>query len=85
MFILQPLLFVRDFSASLNDALATHQPDCSLFRIQQAWLSFRVTAVLLSQRICWAQFERVVWAAVGWRPCRECFAIRRSCGKRCCR
>jgi hypothetical protein len=71
MFILHPLPFVRDFIELLDETLATHQPGCPLSRIQKTWLSFCVTAVLLSQRICWAQFERASlggyrMAALSW-------------------
>jgi len=71
MFIVHPLPFVHDFIESLDDALGTHQPGCQLSRIQKAWLSFCMTAVLLSQRICWAQFERASlggyrMAALSW-------------------
>ena len=58
MFILHPLPFVKDFIESLDEALTIHQPGCQLSRIQKSWLSFCVTAVLLSNQVCWAQFER---------------------------
>ena len=76
MFILQPLPFVREFIASINEALATHQPGAQLSRIQQAWLSFCVMAVLLSNQICWAQFERA--SLGGYREAALSWMFRHS-------
>jgi len=59
MFIIQPLPFVRSFIEAIDAALATHHPGWRLSRLQKAWLSFCIMAVLLTNRLCWAQFERV--------------------------
>jgi len=76
MFILHPLPFVKDFIESIDEALATHQPGCQLSRIQKTWLSFCVTAVLLSNRICWAQFERA--SLGGYRKAALSWMFRHS-------
>jgi len=44
---------------AVDAALATHHPGWRLSRLQKAWLSFCLMAVLLTNRWCWAQFERV--------------------------
>ena len=52
--------FVRSYISQVNESLSEHagQP-CSLTRTQACWLGFCVLAVLLTQSVCWARFERI--------------------------
>jgi hypothetical protein len=71
MVISQPLPFVRQFVEALDAGLATYHPGWHLSRLQKAWLAFCVMAVLLTNQINWAQFERTSlgghrMAALSW-------------------
>src|SRR5499427_9628662 len=54
----KPAPFVSAFVAAVDDALRAHQPHGGMSTIQQTWLAFCVTAVLVTNSICWARFER---------------------------
>jgi DDE superfamily endonuclease len=59
MLISRPLPFVRAFVDEINTALKAHNPACAgLSAIQRRWLSFCLMAIMLTQSICWARFER---------------------------
>ena len=42
----------------MDEAIRAHQPNCGLSALQRTWLAFCVTAVLVTNSICWARFER---------------------------
>ena len=54
----KPAPFVSAFVAAVDEAIRTHQPSCGMSAIQRTWLAFCVTAVLVTNSICWARFER---------------------------
>ena len=58
MIIGKPAPFVSAFVAAVDDAMRAHQPSCSMSATQRTWLAFCVTAVLVTNSICWARFER---------------------------
>ena len=58
MVIAQPAPFVRAFVDAVDEAIRTQSPSHGLSTIQRAWLAFCVTAVLVTNSICWARFER---------------------------
>ena len=58
MFIVKPLPFVTTFVEGINQAMEAHTPGGGLSRIQRAWLSFCILAVLVTNSVCWAKFER---------------------------
>ena len=58
MLIGKPAPFVSAFVAAVDEAIRTHQPNCGLSAIQRTWLAFCVTAVLVTNSICWARFAR---------------------------
>ena len=58
MIIGKPALFVSAFVAAVDDAMRAHQPSCGMSATQRTWLAFCVTAVLVTNSICWARFER---------------------------
>ena len=81
MLISQPLPFVHAFVDEINAALKAHNPACEgLSAIQRRWLSFCLMAIMLTQSVCWARFERAGWAATPRRRCHGCFAKFRPCG-----
>jgi DDE superfamily endonuclease len=58
MLIGKPAPFVRAFVEAVNDAIRAHHPSHAMSATQRAWLAFCVTAVLVTNSICWARFER---------------------------
>src|SRR6267142_3021621 len=69
--LLAPAPFVRAFVAAVDEAMRMHQPNGGLSATQRTWLAFCVTAVLVTNSICWARFERAslgtyALAALSW-------------------
>src|SRR6478672_8128210 len=58
MILGKPAPFVSAFVAAVDDAIRAHQPSRGRSAIQRTWLAFCVTAVLVTNSICWARFER---------------------------
>ena len=58
MLMEKPAPFVSAFVAAVDEALRAHQPSCGRSAMQRTWLAFCVTAVLVTNSICWARFER---------------------------
>ena len=58
MVIGKPLPFIRAFVEAIDAAIAAHSPGQRLAALQRAWLSFCLTAILVTNSICWARFER---------------------------
>jgi hypothetical protein len=58
MVIGKPLPFVSAFIDTIDNAIAEHNPGQGMSALQRAWLSFCLTAVLVTNSICWARFER---------------------------
>jgi hypothetical protein len=58
MVIGKPLSFVRAFVEAVDKAIAAHSPGQCLSTLQGAWLAFCITAILVTNSICWARFER---------------------------
>ena len=58
MILGQPAPFVRAFIEAVDDAIRAHHPRHAMSATQRTWLAFCVTAVLVTNSICWARFER---------------------------
>ena len=58
MFMVKPLPFVTTFIDALNEALEDSSPGLGLSNGQKAWLSFCILAILVTNSVCWARFER---------------------------
>src|ERR1700745_1699860 len=58
MVIGKPAPFVSTFVDAVDAAIRTHQPQHAMSVTQRTWLAFCVTAVLVTNSICWARFER---------------------------
>src|SRR5499427_4112691 len=54
----KPASFVSAFVDTVDEAIRAHNPSHSMSAMQRAWLAFCVTAVLVTNSICWARFER---------------------------
>ena len=71
MLLGQPAPFVHAFVEAVDDAMRAHHPSYAMSATQRAWLAFCVTAVLVTNAICWARFERAslgtyALAALSW-------------------
>src|SRR6266581_3832430 len=71
MIIGKPAPFVRAFIEAVDAAIRAHQPHHAMSVTQRTWLAFCVTAVLVTNSICWARFERAslgtyAMAALSW-------------------
>ena len=58
MVIAQPAPFVSAFIDAVDQAIREHSPSHGMSAMQRAWLAFCVTAVLVTNSICWARFAR---------------------------
>ena len=58
MVLRTPVPFVRAFVDAVDEALCAQSPSDGMSTMQRAWLAFCVTAVLVTNSICWARFER---------------------------
>jgi len=54
----KPAPFVSAFVNAVDEAIRAHNPSHGMSTMQRAWLAFCVTAVLVTNSICWARFER---------------------------
>src|SRR5215472_4232656 len=71
MVIGKPAPFVSAFVEAIDDAIREQHPNRTMSATQRAWLAFCVTAVLVTNSICWARFERAslgtyALAALSW-------------------
>src|SRR3989449_7827439 len=58
MIIGKPAPFVRAFVDAVDEAIRAQSPSPGMSAMQRTWLAFGVTAVLVTNSICWARFER---------------------------
>ena len=71
MVIGKPPLFVSAFVDAVDEVIREQNPSDGMSTMQRAWLAFCVTAVLITNSICWARFERAslgtyALAALSW-------------------
>ncbi len=71
MIIGKPAPFVSAFVDVVDEAMREQSPSHGLSAMQRTWLAFCVTAVLVTNAICWARFERAslgtyALAALSW-------------------
>jgi hypothetical protein len=58
MILGKPAPLVHAFVEAVDNAIREHHPNHAMSATQRAWLAFCVTAVLVTNSICWARFER---------------------------
>ena len=54
----KPAPFVSAFVAAVDDAMRAYHPRHTMSATQRAWRALCVTAVLVTNSMCWARFER---------------------------
>ena len=59
MIFSEPLPFIKEFVDELSQGIQAYSPKNKLSKIQRAWLGFCLTGVLLANKICWTEFERI--------------------------
>jgi hypothetical protein len=58
MFIDEPAPFINAFIEELDKSLREIEPEAGLTTLQKKWLAFCVLAILVTNSVCWAKFER---------------------------
>jgi transposase len=58
MIIGKPAPFVRAFVDAVDEAIRAQSPSHGMSAMQRTWLAFCGTAVLVTNSMCWARFER---------------------------
>jgi DDE superfamily endonuclease len=58
MVIGKPAPFISAFVDAVDTAIRMHQPHHAMSVTQRTWLAFCITAVLVTNSICWARFAR---------------------------
>jgi hypothetical protein len=58
MFIDEPAPFINDFVEELDKSLQKIEPTAGLSNLQRKWLAFCLLAILVTNSVCWAKFER---------------------------
>src|SRR5215510_11611526 len=58
MILGKPAPFVSAFIDAVDDAIRAYQPHHGMSAMQRAWLAFCITAVVVTNSICWARFAR---------------------------
>jgi hypothetical protein len=71
MVIGKPAPFVRAFVDAVDAAIRVHQPHHAMSVTPRTWLAFCITAVLVTNSMCWARFARAslgtdAMAALSW-------------------
>ena len=81
MIVERPLPFIQGYLDVLNQELIKNHPSYSLSKKQKLWLGFCLSAVLLTNSICWKRFERASlgqfrFSALSWMFCNSkiCFS-----------
>lgn len=58
MFLEEPLPFIKDFVNQLDVSLRSINENFHLSRSQKYWIGFCLLAILTTNSVCWARFER---------------------------
>lgn len=71
MIFTTPLPFIKGFIDPFDQGIQDYAPTRKLSKAQRGWLSFGLMGILLSNPVCWAEFERVglggyTQAALSW-------------------
>jgi hypothetical protein len=71
MFIDEPAAFINEFVEELDETLGKIEPSAGLSNLQKQWLAYCLLAILVTNSVCWAKFERAslgnyTLAALSW-------------------
>ena len=65
MVIGKPAPFVSAFVDAVDEAIREQNPSDGMSTMQRGWIAFCVTAVLITNSICWARFARASLGTYG--------------------
>ncbi|MFH1121847.1 MAG: transposase, partial [Bacteroidota bacterium] len=54
----EPLPLIKNYVNELNEAIKIYCPERQLSLTQQAWLSFCVMAIIVTNSVCWSRFQK---------------------------
>ena len=58
MFINEPAPFINEFVEELDESLGKVEPKARLTNLQKKWIAFCLLAIVVTNSVCWARFER---------------------------
>lgn len=58
MYIDEPAPFIKAYVEELDQALQKIEPQAGLSSLQKKWLAFCLLAIVVTNSVCWARFER---------------------------
>jgi len=58
MILAKPAPFVSAFIDAVDEVIRQQHPNHGMSAMQRTWLAFCVTAILVTNSMCWARFER---------------------------
>lgn len=58
MFIDEPAPFIKEFVEALDGSVRQIEPGAGLSTLQKKWLAFCLLAIVVTNSVCWAKFER---------------------------
>ena len=56
---IQPLPCVTAFIDGLNESLGQLSENATLTRVQRVWLAIVLMGIVITNKLCWAAFERL--------------------------
>lgn len=58
MYIDEPAPFIKEYVEELDKSLCQIEPGAGLSKLQKKWLAFCLLAIVVTNSVCWARFER---------------------------
>ena len=58
MYIDEPAPFIKEYEEELDQSLRKIEPQAELSKLQKKWLAFCFLAIVVTNSVCWARFER---------------------------
>jgi len=58
MYIDEPAPFIKEYVEALDKSLRQIEPQAGLSKLQKQWLAFCLLAIVVTNSVCWARFER---------------------------
>jgi hypothetical protein len=76
MYIDEPAPFIKEYVEELDKSLRQIEPHAGLSKLQKKWLAFCLLAIVVTNSVCWARFER---ASLGhYSMAALCWMFRRA-------
>jgi hypothetical protein len=59
MLLKEPLAFAVEFVKSISQYIESEQPSKKITKAQCYWLAFCISAIIITNSVCWARFEKI--------------------------